>query len=511
MQQQVASTSQQPQPQQHYVLDALEDLGVHVLQPVEKRDVKLAECFGRFASFCLDPEIFSSITLPLLQQHMENGLVGELQGGNENSSIYRVSIVDENKKETGPVPKLFDAFLQSHPQYESILTISRLQEYILQMCNDSRRQQQQHCQYSQLGNLMFILSNGPITGQVRHIDHMDPNVQVCLYLSEQCPATIVYELQEPNNSASITNCQELLEFWGEEHGPVPKTVTDVMVQVQNIALEQHPTFSYFASWKSVSHHLRNFGKLYQHVARPLALLHCTPGTTLLAQGNQVHAGPPCQVPRMFAFCIGIPDDDDAQENTNSNCYDDVPSVSLGDNKEDQNGELQYNPVLLHVDLCSILFAVLQPDDSTAHTNLDDDDTTMPHSKRYLLHMLPSMILEYPHETYARLIDDRREELRQWLGELVEAVTAAKAKMGHGKKENHFMNGMGLDSNWLLFNDARVCRLIDQAAITINRIFDIPTSEEHNGRKKSKHRKTRQKTRQTRLFKNRPNQHHCADS
>ncbi|KAG7348658.1 hypothetical protein IV203_017363 [Nitzschia inconspicua] len=504
MQQPVASTSQQPQ-QQHYVLDALEDLGVHVLQPVETRDVKLAECFGRFASFCLDPEIFSSITLPLLQQHMDDGLVGELQGGNENCSIYRVSIVDANKKETGPVPKLFDAFLQTHPQYESMLTISRLQEYILQMCNDPRRQQQ-HCQYSQLGNLMFILSNGPVSGQVRHIDHMDPNVQVCLYMSEQCPATIVYELQEPNNSASITNCQELLEFWGEEHGPVPKIVTDAMVQIQNVALGQHPTFSYFASWKSVNHQLQNFGKLYQHVAQPLALLHCAPGTTLLAQGNQVHAGPPCQVPRMFAFCIGIPDDDDAQENTTNNCNDDVPSINIGDTKEDQNGELQYNPVLLHVDLCSVLFAVLQPDDSTVHPNFDDDDNIMLHSKRYLLRMLPSMILEYPHETYARLIDDRREELRQWLGELVEAVTAAKAKMGHGKKENrlHDMDGTGFDFNRVLFNDARVCRLIDQAATSI---FDIPTSEEHNGRQ----RKTRQKTKHTRVFKNRPNQHHCVDS
>ena len=38
---------------QHYVVQALEDLGVHVLEPVGRRDEKFAEILGIFAAFCV--------------------------------------------------------------------------------------------------------------------------------------------------------------------------------------------------------------------------------------------------------------------------------------------------------------------------------------------------------------------------------------------------------------------------------------------------------------------------
>jgi hypothetical protein len=259
--------NQQQQHKQKYILTALEDeLNVSVLQPIETRDVKFATILGEFASFCLNPKVLETTTLPILLQHSqqqrhrqqgqeeeqedqegEENLVGEIQGGNDTTSIYRVSIPDSiinNNKHcdadmSGPVPQLFRAFAQAYyPNNPSVLTISRLREYLLQMCNDPRRRRlllQRHdhherhppssvphdtnsntsTTYIQLENVMLILSTGPISkGQVRHIDHIeDPNRQVCfLYMSENVPTTILYQLQEPNGSTGISNCQELMEF-----------------------------------------------------------------------------------------------------------------------------------------------------------------------------------------------------------------------------------------------------------------------------------------------------------
>jgi hypothetical protein len=176
--------------------------------------------------------------------------VGELQGGNDTTSIYRVSIPDSIINHTeqydadmsGPVPQLFRAFVQAYyPNNPSVLTISRLREYLLQVCNDPRRRRLlvQHDHHEphppssvphginsntdttngQLENVWLILSTGPISkGQVRHIDHIDdPNRQVCfLYMSENAPTTILYQLQEPNGSTGISNCQELMEFWEDQ-------------------------------------------------------------------------------------------------------------------------------------------------------------------------------------------------------------------------------------------------------------------------------------------------------
>jgi len=410
--------------QQQRVLDTLEDLGVHVLEPDTPRDQSFAEVLGVFAAYCLEEDF--EATLRILEQY--NGeSVGELQGGSDSSSIYRVSIFDSDDNDDeggGAVADLFQAFKRVYPQYASKLTVARLQQYMLQMCNDPRRQDS--ATYSQLGNLMFILSVGKIPGQVRHIDHMDPNLQVCLYMSDQCPATVVYELEEPQTSPCITNCQELLDYWAQQPSTslVPPLVRDLLTSsLTNTVLEDQPHLNYFRFWKTLNAHFQHFGKLYQHVAERLAIATCAPGTTLIARGNQVHAGPPSNVPRMFAFCIGIPDDDGDNDDDGNDDENTDQATSGADEKEDQNGEIQYNPALLHADLCCILFTSLDfgNDNRVYSTKYDDFSAVLLATKQFLLGMLPAMIREYPHETYARLVEDDRAALRSWLGELVEAV------------------------------------------------------------------------------------------
>ena len=57
---------------------------------------------------------------------------------------------DSMNNALGPVPQLFRAFTQVHyPNNPSILTISRLREYLLQMCNDPRRRQRLQLQQHQ--------------------------------------------------------------------------------------------------------------------------------------------------------------------------------------------------------------------------------------------------------------------------------------------------------------------------------------------------------------------------
>ena len=67
-----------------------------------------------------------------------------------------------------------------------------------------------------------------------------------------------------------------------------------------------------------------------------------PGTTLIAGGNEVHTGPRASKGRMFASAIGVLESD----------------ASIEDENEDNNGEVQHSTVLLHIDLCHILFSTI---------------------------------------------------------------------------------------------------------------------------------------------------------
>jgi hypothetical protein len=240
---------------------------------------------------------------------------------------------------------------------------------------------------------MFILSFGHASGQLRHIDAMNPNVQICLYMSKDCPSTVAYALEEP----WITSSEELLEHWEASISSVPAIIRTILTEKANQSLNSIPCTKWFAFWGTIDVHLKTFGKLYQTVSRPLAM-QANPGTILIAGGNEVHAGPRTTGPRMFAFAIGIPEDRGDET----------------ENDEDKDGEVQYTPVQLHIDLCCILFSLMDSEYADRHDEQFE-------AKMFLLSLLVPLIREYPSETYDRLMGDDRMEVRSWLRNLVQAM------------------------------------------------------------------------------------------
>mmetsp|Transcript_7799 Transcript_7799/g.21697 ORF Transcript_7799/g.21697 Transcript_7799/m.21697 type:complete len:159 (-) Transcript_7799:245-721(-) len=89
--------------------------------------------------------------------------------------------------------------------------------------------------YTDLGNLMFILAFGEAPGQFRHIDNIDPNNQICCYMSEKCPSTIVYELGGPDISCG----EDLLSFWEEvfDDDAVPNLVREMLASKSDERLD----------------------------------------------------------------------------------------------------------------------------------------------------------------------------------------------------------------------------------------------------------------------------------
>lgn len=88
--------------------------------------------------------------------------------------------------------------------------------------------------------------------------------------------------------------------------------------------------------------------------------------------------------------------------------------STQDDVENNNGEVQYSPVLLHIDLCCILFGIL-----TFEVEDDDDEQIcIPHAKRFLVEQLLPLLQEYPNQTYSVHFGDNWALLRDWLEELV---------------------------------------------------------------------------------------------
>jgi hypothetical protein len=62
----------QQQHKQKYILTALEDeLNVSLIQSIDTRDVKFATILGEFASFCLNPIVLETTTLPILLPHSQ--------------------------------------------------------------------------------------------------------------------------------------------------------------------------------------------------------------------------------------------------------------------------------------------------------------------------------------------------------------------------------------------------------------------------------------------------------
>jgi hypothetical protein len=369
------------------IAQELDKLGIDVLEPESRKEKTMAQALEAFSLFVLEEEKIKCQAI--IDRHMGRS-VGQLMGGSEQHEVYRVHITDDDHEAAAEMLQEFHA---SPPgkRYANVLTMEKLQQYMLGMCE--KRSRRRRCEkFTKLDNLMFILAFGPTNGQVRHIDNMDPNLQICLYMSCDCPTTIVYSMDGPQ----ITNSNELVEHWGKT-GVVPEFVKSILQAKGDTALGGKSHTKYFSFWNTIDANLKSFGKLYQPVSLQLAL-QTDPGTTLMACDNAVHAGPPTVEPRMFAFAIGIPEDDNQRN----------------DESENNNGEVQYNPVLLHLDLCCILFSMMDVD---YYERKDEHHE----AKRFLLNLLLTLVKEFPKENHVRLFNDDRREVRDWLCKLVEVL------------------------------------------------------------------------------------------
>jgi hypothetical protein len=395
---------------------------VELLAPDTKKEHALAQVMQAFSNFVFYEERESCLVILRMQKHSEE--VGELQGGNDDYSIYRVVITNHPKD---AVSELLNLFVQNTHSRNTILTKDSLQQYMLGMCgrfSDGA--------YTQLSNLMLVFSFGKTDGQVRHIDHTHPNAMVCMYMSQECPSTIVYS----SSYGSISNCEELLDHWqdGDCHRlAVPNLVKDILVEQEHTDLSH----SYFAFWKTLQHQLENFGKLYLPQDEISVCDQSTgPGATLIAGGNAVHAGPPTNGPRMFAYAIGVYNDEDDNDND-------------GKDGKINDGEVQYSPALLQLDLCCLVLGWMRDE----YADRMEEHLEV---KQFMVSMLVDMILDmqkqHGNETYARssLLGDDRSQAIEWIGRVVQA-----------------------GANDIDFNGDDIDALIQQGVAEGDRIFAIP--------------------------------------
>lgn len=397
---------------EHEITQKLEEMGVDVYHPESRFEESMAEAFSDFSSFVLS--IGKERCLEILENDLYNdgGSVGELQGGDDSFSIYRVSfpedeITNQNKKCKNAAAKLleeYDEYSQRKKRYShTMLTFENIKQYMLSMC-DRRSAERCSVKYTSLGNLMFILCFGEAAGQVRHIDNMVPNLQICLYMSELCPSTIVYEMDE--GEGSVIDVSTLIDLWNRQYKSVPQLIVDILLKYQDTNLKSNGYTKYFSFWKTINSHLQCFGKLYQQVLYQHGL-QTDPGTTLLAGGNEVHAGPPTTGPRMFAFAVGIPDLDGITEK-------DGQDDNMNFQDDDNDGEVQYSPVLLHIDFCYLLFSLLDYD-------CDAPNESVVEAKRFLVEVLADLIRDYPMREYLRQINEDRRGTRDWLDKMLQTI------------------------------------------------------------------------------------------
>ncbi|KAL7451147.1 hypothetical protein ACHAWC_002986 [Mediolabrus comicus] len=433
-------------------------LGISILEPHTKFELQLADAYSAFSTFVLEDEAERCISI--IEKHLsrggDGGGVGYLSGGGDEYDIYRLNIAitnnDDNHHSDGAAAsELLDMFHNSHEgkRYRRILTYEKLTQYMIGMCERHRcesEQQQDNIiisssssssrRYDRVGNLMLILNFGPTPGQIRHIDNTDGNLFVSVYMSTHCPSTVLYEVGDP----FIECTSDLIDYWDDcysndiwkdsssnnKYPPpaeVPLLIRDVFNAMGNeqlgIGKRQHYTSKY-KFWGTINRMLQRFGRLYQ----PIEQVHkfeVDPGTTFVAGGNEVHAGPPTFAPRMFAFAIGIPEDEEDDELLRKSKYkhstggDESSDEGQDDEDEENNGEVQYFPVLFHLDLCSIVFGIME------HEYNDRSEEHYP-SKVFLLRILIQFICEYPSETYTETLGSTgREELQLWFGRLRTAL------------------------------------------------------------------------------------------
>jgi len=403
------------------ILQELVGMGVDVFDPVTKSEQFIAQMMDDFSSFVLYDG--REKCLKILEDDLCNGgnSVGELQGGSEAFSIYRVSFPpnDFNEEASGTkkcnnaaisLVREFNEYNQQirRKSASNNLTLETIKQYMLAMCD--RRSKERSCtKYSSLGNLMFILQfGGPTEGQVRHIDNMVPNLQICLYMSQSCPSTVLYAMDDVDGF-TVRDGKSLLELWEQKKWQAtPPLLKHILQHQSDRALKSKWYTKFFSFWKTINIHLECFGKLYQPVSFQLGL-QTDPGTTLIAGGNEVHAGPATSGPRMFAFAIGIPEEIDATDNEKDQCEE-----SFGN--DDNDGEVQYSPVLLHIDFCCLLFSILDYEYAKS-----DNAHAVREAKLFLINILIDLIKDYPIKGYLRQIDPVRTGILIWLENVLNSL------------------------------------------------------------------------------------------
>mmetsp|Transcript_30673 Transcript_30673/g.69298 ORF Transcript_30673/g.69298 Transcript_30673/m.69298 type:complete len:453 (+) Transcript_30673:100-1458(+) len=384
----------------HDVVAELELKGVDIFMPTSD-DSSLADDFEEFASFVLHVRNKECRSIILDD---ENDSVGQLQGGTEKCCIFRVSFPEDTP--TSAASLLLDYFNSATRRTcsRSALTTAKIRQYMLNMCNRRCRQRNLDIEYNCLGNCMFIIQfGGPTNGQVRHIDNMIPNLQVCLYMSTNCPSTIVYAMDD-QEGPSVTDGRTLIDFWHRQRRETPNLVEKILLDWGSRNLRSKWYTRYFSRWISINKQLQCFGRLYQNVEYQLGLADAAPGTTLIAGGNEIHAGPPTSEARMFAFSVAMPSDSGGHQEINHN---DGKGGQI--DTETNDGETQYNPLLLHLDFCCIAYSILDYELASPSNGQEIRE-----SKIFLINLLVEVIRDYPMQEYLLQICPSRVGVLAWL-------------------------------------------------------------------------------------------------
>lgn len=510
---------------------------IDIFQPVSKKEQLMAQAMEAFSTFVLHEELEKCQKI-LMDD--DTGSVGELQGGNCNYSIYRVSLVSSSfsfprRRRAGggrrsphrssqqcsttnskPAADLLLEAFHASPRgkrYMDIMTVSNLRLYMLGMCQrrsqERRTQERRHGQdegqdhnYT-LSNLMLILQfGGPTHGQVKHIDAMIPNIQICLYMSTDCPSTILYSME----GEVIENTQMLLDHWIQEEGrDVPYLVQYILEEMGNTPLASMWYTKYFGFWGSLNSILKCFGKLYQSVSFQYSWV-ADPGTVLLAGGNEVHAGPPTCGPRMFAFAVGVPeyssssDEEGRSDDGDGDGGDGSDDCGNSAGEYEKNGEIQYSPVLLHLDVCCVMFSIMDHDpdcilkqgqqswnnDDDGGCGVDDNVNDLRRNgKLFLIELLIELVRDYPMRDYLLQIDVRRKGIHTWLEKLLDAIICKRTDITSTCNSN--IHSIESDNNNTNDDDGStgiLAKLIEEA-ITSQDIFHCSLEDEkyRDGKKK----------------------------
>ena len=247
----------------------LSEMGVDVYEPLSRHEEDLAHSFGRFSDYVLrEGGGGRDACLGILEDDLRRGgsSVGELQGGSDEYPIYRVSFPPSSSSEGGggssgghsyrgggarttrgggenkggksspggennAATRLLDHYNHNcgGGRKSSPLTLSEIERYMLGMCHRRARERDDVAtDTDRLGNLMLVMQfGGPTPGQVRHTDDTMPNVQICMYMSHDCPSTIVYAMDDDDGEeeededeeggggggSPVTDGASLAELW----------------------------------------------------------------------------------------------------------------------------------------------------------------------------------------------------------------------------------------------------------------------------------------------------------